>query len=619
MAAEGSQLRPLTEERRAEDILEGWKAIADYLDKTERTVQRWEKSKALPVRRLAPGSLEEQPRVFAYKSEIAAWWRDRETKIAEGKEDGDDSESEAEGQPTTPHREGASEAIHEHGRLHRGLSVAAPILLALILAVVGFEISWPKIRERFWPPAKIALAVLPFQNLTADARTQQLATGLTDEMISRLGHLHPDQLLVVEVPPRDSGLSPLQIREKFSADYILEGGARGDDQRGEITARLISGKEKPHLVWGNSYPFDWSDQIATQIKVSGAIVAEVLNVLPHDTHPLPEVNGQAYEAYLKGRYLWNRRTADSLSRAISHFEQAIQADPNYAPAYAGLADSYSLLGSVPFSALSPKEAFPKAEAAARKALELDETLSEAHVSLGYSKLVYDWDFSGAEKEFLLAMQFRPGYATAHQYYAYYLTVMGRLDDAVAERKKATDLDPASPLLSSALGEAYYQKRQFDLTIAQNKTSLDLDPSYAIALINIGRAYEQKQMYPQALQAFQQILAAVPNDPVLLALIGHTYAVSGKKTDARAIVSRLIQMRNNRYVPSLYIALVYTGLGDKNAAFQWLDKAYEERCEYLVYLPTEPTADPLRDDVRFSAFLKRFGLVAPIKAAQLALQ
>jgi tetratricopeptide (TPR) repeat protein len=618
MAADSPQLRPSSEERRGEGLLEGWKAIADYLDKTERTVQRWEKSKALPVRRLAPGPSEEQPRVFAYKSEIAAWWRDRETKIAEGKEDGDDSDAETEREPTPDRRRADSEVIDKSPR-HRMLSYAVPILLALMLVTVGLRISWPKLRERFWPPPKVALAVLPFQNLTADARTQQLASGLTDEMISRLGHLHPDQLLVVEVPPRDSGLSPLQIREKFSADYILEGSARSDDQHGEITARLISGTEKPHLVWGNSYPFDWSDQITTEIKVSGAIVAEVLNVLPHDTHPLQEVNAQAYEAYLKGRYLWNRRTADSLNRSISYFQQAIQADPNYAPAYAGLADSYSLLGSAPYSALSPKEAFPKAEAAARRALKLDETLSEAHVSLGYSRLVYDWDFPGAEKEFLLAMQFRPSYATAHEFYAYYLTAVGRLDDAIAERKKATDLEPASPLLSSALGEAYYQKRQFDLTIAQNRTSLDLDPSYAIALINLGRAYEQKQMYQQALQAFQQILAAVPNDPVLLALIGHTYAVSGRETDARGIVVRLIQMRNDRYVPSLYIALVYTGLGDKNLAFQWLDKAYEERCEYLVYLPTEPTADPLRDDARFPVFLKRLGLGALNKPIHVASQ
>jgi hypothetical protein len=186
MAADSPQLRPSLEERRGEGLLEGWKAIADYLDKTERTVQRWEKSKSLPVRRLAPGSPEEQPRVFAYKSEIAAWWRDRETKIAEGKEDRDDSDAETEGPPTTTRREGASEEIDRSGLLRRLLSIALPILLALILVVVGLQISWPKIRERFWSPPKVALAVLPFQNLTADARTQQLATGLTDEMISRL-------------------------------------------------------------------------------------------------------------------------------------------------------------------------------------------------------------------------------------------------------------------------------------------------------------------------------------------------------------------------------------------------------------------------------------------------
>jgi tetratricopeptide (TPR) repeat protein len=259
--------------------------------------------------------------------------------------------------------------------------------------------------------------------------------------------------------------------------------------------------------------------------------------------------------------------------------------------------------------LPPGEAFPKAEAAARKALEIDETLAEAHVSLGYSELVYDRNFPEAEKEFKRALQIRPTYATAHQYYGYYLTTMGRLDDAIAERKQAQELEPASPLLNSALGEACYQARNFDLTIAQNKKSLILDPSYAIALINLGRAFEQKKMYPEALQAFQKILAFVPDDPVLLALIAHDYAVSGRKTEAHAIIARLQQMSTARYVPSLYIALIYTGLNERDEAFRWLDKAFDEHCEYLVYLPTEPLADPLRADPRFAQLLRRLGLKA----------
>jgi tetratricopeptide (TPR) repeat protein len=365
-------------------------------------------------------------------------------------------------------------------------------------------------------------------------------------------------------------------------------------------------------IGGGRYEPDLQDPqqiIPAQIQVAGDIVKSVLTELPPHLGPAHQVNQAAYEAYLTGRYLWNRRTTESLTNAIQYFQHAIQADPSYAPSYAGLADCYSLLGSAPYTALPPREAFPKAEAAARKALEIDGTLAEAHVSLGYSELVYDRNFPQAEKEFQRALQLRPTYATAHQYYGYYLTAMGRLDEAIAERKQAQELEPASPLLNSALGDAYYQARKFDLTIAQNQKSLVLDPSYAVALINLGRAYEQKKMYAEALQAFQKVLVFVPDDPVLLALVAHDYAVSGQKEKAQAIVAKLEQMSATRYVPSVYVALIYTGLNQKDEAFQWLDKAFDERCEYLVYLPTEPLADPLRSDPRFAPLLHRLGLKA----------
>jgi len=229
------------------------------------------------------------------------------------------------------------------------------------------------------------------------------------------------------------------------------------------------------------------------------------------------------------------------------------------------------------------------------------------VSLAYSALVYDWNYVEAEREFKRAIELRPGYATAHEYYAYYLTAMGDLSQAIAERKLAVSIEPRSPLLNSALGEAYYQARQFSDSIGSNQKALSFDPNYAVAVINLGRAYEQQGMYPQAQQAFQSILAFAPHDPALLALLGHLYAVSGQQAAARNIISQLQQMSKGRYVPSLYIAMVYTGLGDKDEAFAWLDKAYAERCEYLVYLPTEPVADPLRSDPRFPALLQRLGL------------
>jgi tetratricopeptide (TPR) repeat protein len=339
------------------------------------------------------------------------------------------------------------------------------------------------------------------------------------------------------------------------------------------------------------------------------IVQKILAALPSDIQPAHQVNPRAYEAYLRGRFQWNLRTTESLLQATSSFQTAISYDASYAPSYAGLADCYALLGSAPYTALPPEEAFPKAKANALKALALDEDLAEAHVSLGYSALVYDWNYPEAEKEFNKAIQLRPDYATAHQYYAYYLTATANLNQAILERQRAIQIEPKSPLLNTALGEAYFQARRFRDSIGPNQEALSIDPHYGDAIINIGRAYEQMGMYPRAQQAYQSILAFAPHDPALLALLGHLYAVSGRHAAAREIISQLQQMNTNkdRYVSSLYVALIYIGLGEKDQAFAWLDKAYAERCEYLVYLPTEPMADPLRSDPRFDALLKRLRL------------
>ncbi len=292
----------------------------------------------------------------------------------------------------------------------------------------------------------------------------------------------------------------------------LEGSARRFNDQIAIAVQLTQVSNQA-VVWGNDgYNGDVKDLLRIQSEVAGAIAGEVLKQLPHETLPARQVNRDAYDYYLRGRYFWNKRTAESLARAITLFQQSIQVDPTYAPPYAGLADCYELLGSAPYTALRPREAFPKAEEAARKALQLDDKLAEAHVSLGYSDLVYDWNFAEAQKEFERALELRPDYATAHQFYAYYLTATGKLDAAVAERKKAVELEPLNPLLTSALGEAYYQTKQFDLAIEQNNKSLDLDPGFAIAWVNIGRAYEQKGMHREAREAFQKILAGAPDEP-----------------------------------------------------------------------------------------------------------
>jgi TolB-like protein/Flp pilus assembly protein TadD len=647
------------QERPANDRLDSWKEIAAYLNKEVRTVQRWEKNWGLPVRRLAQGK---QGTVFAYKLDLDAWWRESQTKL----EDEDDrpdartgAESDGSGAPGSVVGSGISgsnvvvlasaadrierdrpdrdrsekvqaekhlseKGLAEKDRLGKTTSVdRRPDLiwrltvLCLLIIVAGGVAS---VVARFWlqtpggvARAKMVLAVRPFRNI-GDPGQDFVADGLTEEMITRLGQLHPEEMGVIRLSPSYSASSLDRIAKEVHANYVLEGSVRQSGKRVAITAQLIQVSDQTQ-VWGESYERDLQDVLIIQAEVASAIAAGVLNKLPH-AHPLVrQVNREAYLAYLEGRYFWNKRTEAGFSKAITLFKRSIEIDPTYAPPYAGLADCYELLGSAPYSTLAPKEAFPQAEAAARKALELDSTLAEAHVPLGYSLLVYEWNLPEAQKEFDEALRLRPGYATAHQFYGYYLTAMGKLDEAIAERKKAVELDSTSPLLNSALAEAYYHARRFDVTIEESHKALELDPGYAIALVNIGRAFEQMGMHPQARDAFQKILALAPDEPAILALLGHEYAVSGDKVHANQVLAKLTVLSGKKYVSAVYFALVYIGLGRKDDAFRWLDKAYDERCEYLVYLNSEPLADPLRGDPRFASLLSRIGLRAASASAE----
>ena len=600
-----------------EDLLEGWKAIADHLNKTERTVQRWEKGKALPVRRLKAGSPDEQGRVFAYKKELDAWWKE----VLSTTDAGVDLALDQESPPPQPADFSPVEkqlTRYRNERLtHRRLFVGIALALAIVLILLTLLFIPDPFNNLRWGSshARVTLAVRPFKNLGSDSSWEFVAAGLTEEMVTRLGQLHPQQMGVVPLTLGYASAPPERLAKDIHADYVLEGSVRKIGDRTAITAQLIQVTNQS-VVWAQSYERDVKDLLQVQNEVADAITGEVLKNLPHASPPAREVNRQAYLAYLEGRYFWNKRTTESLTRALALFQQSIAIDPSYAPSYAGLADCYELLGSAPYTALAPTLAFPQAEAAARKALELDSTLAQAHVSLGYSQMVYEWNLPEARKEFALALQLHPDYATGHQFYAYYLTAIGDLNAAITERKRALELDPVNPLLSSALGEAFYQNRQFDRAIEQNSRSLQLDPSYAIALVNIGRAYEMKGMHSRARDAFQKVLAVAPDDPAILALMGHEYAVSGDKQKALQTISHLQQLAARTYVPTIYVALVYTGLHDFDHAFEWLDKALKERSEYLVYLPSEPLADPLRNDPRFSQLMKHLGL-KPMNLARLS--
>jgi TolB-like protein/Flp pilus assembly protein TadD len=605
MAGDAISPRPTIHDRPANDRLDSWKEIAAYLKKEVRTVQRWEKNLGLPVRRLAQGK---QGTVFAYKSDLDAWWQQSQSKVVDDEEESDAAAGSSDSSvavlvPAVDQPDNTEKNDTQPNRFRR----LAILILVVLCAALLLRIFWRQIGDSIGlPKTRIVLAVRPFKNMSGDSTQDFVADGLTEEMITRLGQLHPDEMGVVRLSPAYASSDLDRIGKDVHANYVLEGGVRVFGQRVAITAQLFQVSDHT-LVWGEPYDRDLQDVLVIQTEVASNIASGVLNKLPHAQPTIRQVNREAYLAYLEGRYFWNKRTEQGFAEAITRFRRSIEIDPTYAPSYAGLADCYELLGSAPYSRLTPNEAFPQAEAAARKALELDSTLAEAHVPLGYSLLVYERNFPEAQKEFERALQLRPGYATGHQFYGYYLTAVGRLDEAITERKKALELDPISPLLNSALGEAYYNARRFDVTIEQNKKALELDPRYAIALVNIGRAYEQMGMHQQARDAFQTILTAAPEDPAILSLLGHEYAVSGDKENASGTLAKLTEISTRKYVPALYFAAVYIGLDRKDDAFHWLDKAYDERCEYLVYLGSEPMADPLRSDPRFLRLLNRIGL------------
>jgi tetratricopeptide (TPR) repeat protein len=584
----------------AADRLDSWKEIAVYLKRDVRTVQRWEKTENLPVHRHLH---EKQGTVYSFKSEIDSWSQGRQLQE-------DEPAADVEGLSALPEDEQPDSEYSEEEFLNPApgpIRRHIPAQLKRWLAILGVAIAAALAAHWLWPaPPKLVLAVLPFKNLGGFDQ-EALVDGFTAETKTRLEQVQPEKMGVLLLTKRYAEVPVEQVAAEFNSAYVLQGTAKMVGQKVSITARLTRvGAREMTSVWNDQYEGDLQDIQRIQSEVSSAIAKAVLSQIP-DEHPTEPLNAEAYEAYQWGSYFLNKRTTRDLLKALDYFQKAIQVDPRYAPAYAGLAACYSLLGSAPYTELPPKESYSKAESAARKALELDESLAEAHISLGYSLLVYERNYDKARREFERAIKLRPGYATAHDYYAYYLTAMGEMNRAIAERETARKLDPVSPLLTTALGEAYYQNRQFDLAIQMAQKSLELDSTYPVSMINLARAYEQAGRHQPARDIYQKMLAFAPDDSGLLSLLAHEYAVSGDAPAARKIEAQLENMRSQRYVAALYIALIWTGLGDRDRAFQWLDQAYTEDCEYLVYLPTEPAADPLRRDPRFSQLLQKLGL------------
>jgi tetratricopeptide (TPR) repeat protein len=366
-----------------------------------------------------------------------------------------------------------------------------------------------------------------------------------------------------------------------------------------IQADLID-VENVAQIWGQHYDRKLADMLLVQEDISRDIFENLrLKLNVEEQRHL-----DAYRFYLKGRNAWNKRTADGLQQGIDFFKQAINTDPNYAPAYAGLADCYNML--VVYGASQPKDGFPQAKEAAIKALDIDESLAEAHTSLAFIKFRWDRDRVEAEREFQEAIKLKPNYAPAHQWYSSFLIALERYDEAIAEAKRTEELEPLSFTASSHLGWIYYLAGQNDRAIEQCSKILELDPSSFPARRYRGLAYEQKGMYREAIDEFQKGLK-VSGSPLMLALLGHAYAASGQKSEAKRVLDELDELQGQRYVSSYTVGAIYAGLGDRDQAFKWLEKAYDERDVWLMNLKVDPVFAKIRSDKRFQDLLTRSGL------------
>jgi TolB-like protein/DNA-binding winged helix-turn-helix (wHTH) protein/Flp pilus assembly protein TadD len=483
--------------------------------------------------------------------------------------------------------------------------------LASALLVLGVSLSFLKFSSWYHPsPVVRSLAVLPLESLSNDVSQDYFADGMTDELISDLG-----QISALRVISRTSVMAykharkPLpQIAHELNVDAVVEGTVLRSGDQVRITAQLIEASTDKHL-WSQSYQGELRDTLALQSQVASAIADQIrINVSPQEQAALRNVkavNPEAYQSFLKGRFFWNKRTADGLKIALAYFDQAIEEDPKYAPAYSGLADTYSLLGDWQYAAMMPKEALPKAKAAAVRALELDNALGEAHNSLAFCLDGFDWDFKSAGMEFQRAIELNPNYATAHHWYAWHLSLLGKYDEAIAEMRKAHDLDPLSLIINADLAELLVLAHSYDESIRQSRKTIEMDSNFALAHNQLAQAYLQKHMNDEAVAELQKATQLSAESPTIMANLARAYIATGKKSEAIKILNDLMKQSNATYSHASEIAVIYTALGDSDQAMNWLEKGYEERFNPGVLL--RPGLDPLRTDPRFQDLARRVGL------------
>jgi len=524
---------------------------------------------------------------------------DLRTDLARLKRDSDSGRSAASARV-------AEATAQQWWRRKTALGISAGVLVVLLAAAGWFYKSRTGGGETI-----DSVAVLPFVNASGNPDSEYLSDGITESLINSLS-----QLPHLKVMSRDSAFmykgkdtDAIKIGHALGVRAVLKGRVmqRGDDL--DISAELIDARDDSH-IWGQQYNRKASDIFALQGDLAREMTSMLRMRLTGEDEKRMEksytANPEAYQNYLQGRFWMNKRSEESLNKGIGFFQQAIAKDPAYALAYSGLADSYVSLAA--YELVPPNETYPKAKEAALKALKIDDTLAETHTSLAVIKGVYDWDWTGAEKEYQRASELNPGYANAHHWYGEGLLMsMGRSEEAIAEQKRALALDPVSLSNNRALGDAYFFTRQYDQAIEQYRKTLELDPNYLAARTALGAAYLQKSMDKEALAEFEKALAVSAENTRALSNLGYAYAVIGRGAEARSVLDKLKELSQHKYVPAVNMARIYAGLGEKEKAFEWLEKSYTDHSIGFASIKVDPRFDPLRSDPRFTNLLRRMNI------------
>ncbi len=482
-------------------------------------------------------------------------------------------------------------------------------VMALVIAAIGLGLY---LRTPNTDVAIESIAVLPFQNRSSEADTEYLSDGLAESLIYRLS-----QLSNLKVSPTSSvfrykgkEIDPVKVGKELGVNAVLSGRMvqRGDNLT--ISAELVDVRSN-QVLWGEQYDRKMSELLATQRDMAREIVDKLKLKVSGEEKSLAKhytESNEAYQLYLKGRFHWNKRSADDFQKALQYFQQAIERDPNFALAYSGLADTYNLIGGPEAGGdMPPNEMFPKAKAAALKALEIDETLAQAHVSLAHTMYFYDRNWQGAEREYQKAIELNPNYSVAHHWYAIYLSVVGRQSEALAEIRRAHELDPLSLSINAWVGWILVLAGQPDQAIEQLRKTLELDPNFMLAHLRLGYVYEDKGMYDEAISEFEQVLKLSGGRFLGIASLAHAYALAGKRDEAQKLLNELLQQSKQRYVSPASIAIVYVALNDKDQAFAWLEKGNDIRDMNVVRLKVDPRYVSLRSDPRFNDLVRRMGI------------